>query len=140
MPRNVVVDAGPLVALLIGGDARHHWTREQFVRMRPPLMTCEPVLGEAAFIVERMGGDASAVAALVEKGVLRIAISVQEHAAQLRALMQRYRDLPMSLADACLVRLVEIVDDPVLMTFDSDFGVYRRHRRLAIPLLAPEDA
>lgn len=138
MAKNVVVDAGPIVALLISGDSRHKWTREQFDRFLPPLLTCEPVLGEASFVVGRLGGDASAVPALVEKGVLRVSFAVQENAAQVRALMQRYRNVPMSFADACLVRLTEVSDDPVLMTFDSDFRIYRRQRRLVIPLLAPE--
>lgn len=65
-------------------------------------------------------------------------ISVQEEASQLQRLMQRYRAVPMSLADACLVRIVERLDDAVLMTMDSDFHFYRQHHRKVIPLLAPE--
>ena len=63
---------------------------------------------------------------------------MQEHAAQLAALMRRYAEVPMSLADACLVRMIELLDDGVLMTFDSDFRIYRKHNRRLIPLLAPE--
>ena len=137
--RNVVVDAGPIIALMIAGDARHGWAREQFSRLRPPLLTCEPVLSEAAFVLERLGGDASATLALVDKGVMRVAFSVQEHAATLHALMRRYAGVPMSLADACLVRMTELIEDPAVMTFDSDFRVYRRRGRQVIPLLAPED-
>ena len=102
------------------------------------MLTCEPALGEAAFIVKRLGGDSSAVPALVEKGVLRIAFSVQDQAAYLAALMRRYAQVPMSLTDACLVRMTELLDDAVLVTFDSDFRIYRRHTRKVIPLLAPE--
>jgi len=137
-PRNVVVDAGPIVASLIANDERHAWTSEQLSRLRPPLLTCEPALGEAAFIVTRLGGDSSAVPALVEKGVLRIAFSVQDQAACLAVLMRRYAQVPMSLTDACLVRMTELLDDAVLVTFDSDFRIYRRHTRKVIPLLAPE--
>jgi uncharacterized protein len=136
--RSVVVDAGPIIAWLIADDVHHAWTSEQLARLRPPLLTCEPALGEAAFIVRRLGGNASAVPALVEKGVVRVAFSVQEHAAYLAALMRRYAELPMSLADACLVRMMELVDESVLMTFDSDFRIYRKHNRRVIPLLAPE--
>ncbi|MGQ0544084.1 MAG: type II toxin-antitoxin system VapC family toxin [Betaproteobacteria bacterium] len=136
-PRNVVVDAGPIVASLIADDEHHAWMSEQLSRLRPPMLTCEPALAEAAFVVKRLGGDASTLPALVEKGVLRIALSVQDQAAYLAALMRRYADVPMSLADACLVRMTELLDDPILVTFDSDFRVYRRHTRKVIPLLAP---
>jgi predicted nucleic acid-binding protein len=103
------------------------------------LLTCEPALSEAAFIVKRLGGDPSTVPALVEKGVLGIAFSVQEQAAHLAALMQRYAQVPMSLTDACLVRMTELMDDAMVLTFDSDFRIYRRHSRKVIPLLAPQD-
>jgi predicted nucleic acid-binding protein len=136
--RNVVVDTGPLVALLSAGDAQHGWTLERLSLLKPPLLTCEPVLGEAAFIVRRSGGDPSAVPALLDKGVLRIAFSVQDQAGHLSALMDRYSKAPMSLADACLVRMSELIDDSVVMTFDSDFRIYRKGNRKVIPLVAPE--
>jgi predicted nucleic acid-binding protein len=139
VPRNVVVDAGPVVALLIEADEHYLWTKEQWSRLKPPMLTCEPVLSEAGFVLERLGGDPSAVPALVEKGVLKVGFSVQEHATYLRALMERYRNVPMSLADACLVRMTELLDDAAVMTFDSDFRIYRRSGRNIIPLIAPAD-
>jgi len=51
--------------------------------------------------------------------------------------MQKYSDLPMSLADACLVRMTETLPDPILLTTDTDFGVYRRHGRQIIPSVMP---
>jgi predicted nucleic acid-binding protein len=139
VPRNVVVDTGPIVALLIAADKHHTWTKEQWSRVRPPMLTCEPVLSEAGFIVKRLSGDPSAVPALVEKGVLKMGFSVQEQAAYVRALMQRYTEVPMSLADACLVRMTELLDDAAVMTFDADFRIYRRSGRNVIPLIAPEE-
>jgi predicted nucleic acid-binding protein len=135
---NVVVDAGPIVAWLNGRDAQHEWAKGEFGRLKPPLRTCEPVLAEAAFLVQRSGGDPGAVLALVVKGVLRVAISLQDEAAHLHALMRRYHDVPMSLADACLVRLSELVDDVYVMTLDGDFRIYRRKGRQVIPIRAPE--
>lgn len=135
--RDVVVDAGPIVASLVAGDAHHAWTRDELARIRPPMLTCEPALTEATFIVSRTGGDPSAVPALLERGVLRVAFSVQDQAAHVAALMQRYSRIPMSLADACLVRMAELMDHAVIMTFDSDFRIYRKHSRKVIPLLAP---
>ena len=139
MARNVVVDTGPLVALLSAGDAWHEWTLEHFSQLEPPLLTCEPVLGEAAFIVKRTGGNPSAVLALLDKGVLRIVFSMQDQAGHLRALMDRYSKVPMSVADACLVRMSELINDSVVMTVDSDFRIYKKSNRKVIPLIAPEE-
>jgi predicted nucleic acid-binding protein len=136
--RSVVVDAGPIVAALVANDEHHAWTNAHLSRLAPPLLTCEAVLSEAAFIVRRLGGSPSAVPALVEKGVLRVEFSLQDHAAHLAALMKRYARVPMSLADACLVRMAEVVEEAVVMTFDSDFRIYRVHGRKVIRLLSPE--
>jgi uncharacterized protein len=139
VPRNVVVDAGPIVAWLRAGDPRHDWALEQIGRLPPPLISCEAVLSEAAHLVWRGGGDPASVMSLVLKGVVRVGISVQEQAAQLHTLMRKYGQIPMSLADACLVRLSELLDDATVMTFDADFRIYRRSGRKVIPLIAPEE-
>jgi len=51
--------------------------------------------------------------------------------------MQKYSDVPMSLADACLVRMTETFADPVVLTTDADFRVYRRHSRHVVPCVTP---
>lgn len=134
---SVVVDAGPIVAWLSSSDAHHGWAQAQFARLRPPLLTCEPVLTEAAFIVGAGGGDASAVAALVARAVWQVMPVLHEHADALARLMRRYASVPMSLADACLVRLSEVVPDATVFTLDSDFRIYRRRGRAVIPVLMP---
>jgi predicted nucleic acid-binding protein len=93
VPRNVAVDSGPLVALLVAADENHRWAREQFALLRPPLLTCEPVLAETAFVIERLGGDPGKVLELMEKDVVHVGMSIQEQAGQLRILMRKYRDL-----------------------------------------------
>ncbi len=133
-----LLDTGPLVSFLASGLRRHDWTVEQWKRLRPPLLTCEPVLTEAAFLLKREGGDADGVFALLERGAIRVALSVQEEQADLRALMRRYCNRPMSLADACLVRLSEIHLSGEVFTLDSDFRIYRRHGNKVIPLLMPD--
>ena len=133
-----LLDTGPLVSFLASGSRHHAWTVEQWKRLRPPLLTCEPVLTEAAFLLKRDGRDADALFELLERGVIRIALAVEEERADLRALMQRYRNRPMSLADACLVRLSEIHPAGEVFTLDSDFHVYRRHGNKVIPVLMPD--
>ncbi len=76
---------------------------DQWKELRPPLLTCEPVLTEAAFLLRREGRDADSLFTLLERGVIRIAIAVEREQADLRVLMRRYRSRPMSLADACLL-------------------------------------
>jgi hypothetical protein len=75
--------------------------------------------------------------ALLERDVIQVALAVQNEQADLRALMWRYRNRPMSLADACLVRLSEIHAAAEVLTFDSDFRIYRRHGNKVIPLRTP---
>ncbi len=133
-----LLDTGPLVSFLASGLRHHSWVVEQWKQLHPPLLTCEPVLTEAAFLLKREGGEADALFALLERGVIRIALDVQEEQSDLRALMLRYRNRPMSLADACLVRLSEIHTAGVVFTLDSDFRIYRRHGNKVIPVLMPE--
>jgi predicted nucleic acid-binding protein len=134
----VLLDTGPLVSFLASGLSHHLWVVEQWKRLGSPLLTCEPVLTEAAFLLTREGRDADAVFELLERGVIRIALSVQEERADLRALMHRYRSRPMSLADACLVRLAEIHNSAEILTLDSDFRIYRRHGNKVIPVRMPD--
>ena len=69
--------------------------------------------------------------------MIRIGLAVQEEQADLRALMHRYRNKPMSLADACLVRLSEIHTAGEVFTLDSDFRIYRRHGNKVIRVRMP---
>ncbi len=133
-----LLDTGPLVSFLASGLRHHAWAVEQWKRLRPPLLTCEPVLTETAFLLKRDGREADALFALLERGVIRIALSVQDEQTELRVLMRRYRNRPMSLADACLVRLSEIHNAGEVFTLDSDFRIYRRHGNKVIPVLMPD--
>jgi predicted nucleic acid-binding protein len=134
---SVIVDTGPIVALLDADDQQHAWVKTQFARLRPPLLTCEAVLTESCFLIARGGGDASAVIQLAERGVLSVAQLFDAEAASIARLMRRYENVPMSLADACLVRLIERTSQATLFTLDSDFEIYRQKGRRLIPLLAP---
>jgi uncharacterized protein len=133
-----LLDTGPLVSFLASGLRHHAWACEQWKLLRPPLLTCEPVLTEAAFLLKREGREADAIFALLERGAIRVAINVQDEQADLRALMHRYRNKPMSLADACLVRLAELHTDGEVLTLDSDFRIYRRHGNKVIPVVMPD--
>lgn len=134
----VLADTGPLVAYFNRRDRWHRWVAEQMAALHPPLITCEPVLTEACFLIQKSGGKPAELVAWVTRGVLEIGVNIESDAVEITRLMNRYRDTPMSLADACLVRLTERISDCRLFTLDSDFAHYRRSGRHAIPLLAPE--
>lgn len=134
----VLADTGPLVAYFNRRDRWHRWVVEQMAALQPPLVTCEPVLTEACFLIQSSGGKPEELVTWLTRGVLEIGIDVESDAAEIARLMRRYRDTPMSLADACLVRLTERIPDCRLLTLDSDFRHYRRSGRHAIPLLTPE--
>ena len=76
---------------------------------------------------------------LFQRGVVTLAFSAKDELSVLDELMRRYANVPMSLADACLVRMSELVANCVVLTLDSDFRIYRKNRRQKVPLLIPDD-
>ena len=132
-----VLDTGPLVALVHQHDRHHAWAKEQVDTLEPPFLSCEPVVTEALFLLRARQGGAAAVMGFLEKGLLRLPFKLEEEASTVSWLLQRYANVPMSLADACLVRMTEQHEGTVLLTFDSDFKLYRRHRRHVIPTMMP---
>ena len=135
----VIVDTGPLVALFDRRDADHQWSSETLRTLKAPLITCEAVITEATFLLGAATANGLALLGMIEHGALRTAFDVTEHIRRVRALIDRYSSVPMSLADACLVRMTEVHADSVVWTLDGDFRVYRRHGRQAIPTLMPHD-
>lgn len=137
MSRLVVMDTGPLVAMLNKRDQHHAWAMEIAARLPPPWQTCEAVLSEACFLTSALAGGSRIVLELVRRKLLSVELMVTQEAERIGKLMEQYSNRPMSLADACLVRLTELNDDCVVLTLDSDFRVYRRNGRQAIPVLMP---
>ena len=133
----VLVDTGPLVAVLNGGDEHHAWAREVFGRLAPPLLTCEAVLSEVQFLVHDRGGDPLVVLRWVEQGILKLSFSAEREMQRLISLQTSYRNLPMDFADACLVRMSETMEACRVLTTDRHFQIYRRNQRRLIPLISP---
>ncbi len=140
MIANVLLDTGPLIALIDRRDRHHAWVAAQFDQILPPLFTCEAVLTEACYLAPRASRRAEDPLVLLERGVLRLSFNLSDNFGQVSSLMRRYASVPMALADACLVRMSELMIDSVVMTLDSDFRIYRRHGRQRIPVLLPAQA
>jgi predicted nucleic acid-binding protein len=133
----IIADAGPLVAYLDRSDHHHEWAKMQMSGFTAPLFTCEAVLAEASFLLRRGRINPSFLLQLLERGVLKLPMDLAAEASVIAKMMERYNSVPMSLADACIVRLSETSNRTRVLTTDSDFQIYRKSGRKVIPLLAP---
>lgn len=131
----VILDTGPLVALLNRRERSHAQVKAILDQLPAPLFTVEPVLTEAMFLLRGVRGAPDKVLHLVRDGLLRLPMTVEAEAGALAQLVARYANVPMSLADACLVRLVELMPDASVLTLDADFRVYRAKRNRVIQLV-----
>jgi predicted nucleic acid-binding protein len=134
---HVLVDTGPLVAILDASDSFHDWAAANLKVVQPPLITCEAVLSEVCFLLRRKPKALAAILLLLERRILEIRFSLAQEIDPVFGLLARFKDVPMSLADGCLVRLSELNPECLVFTLDNDFQIYRRHRRQKIPLLIP---
>lgn len=138
MRTKVVVDTGPLVALLNRADRAHAWTLQQMATIAPPMITCEAVLAEATYLTRNTAGARIALLEMLGDGFLVIGLTLSDQHAALLALIRRYANVPMSLADACIVRLAELYPQSQVLTLDSDFVTYRKNGRQVIDLICPK--
>ncbi len=132
-----IVDTGPLVAFFDRAERHHRWVVDRIEELEAPLLVCEPVLTEAMYLLGRYSGAQDALFELLQNGALSIAFAIGENIGALRKLTQKYRDTPMSLADACVVRMAEIHERHAVLTLDADFPVYRKNGRLPLTLVQP---
>jgi predicted nucleic acid-binding protein len=135
MAASALVDAGFLVALLSRRDANHRWAAAQAPRLPPPWMTCEAVVSETSHLLG--GRGTRSLATLLRRGALECRYRFADDMDAVLKLLEKYADVPMSFADACLVRMTETLNDPMLLTTDADFRIYRRHGRQIIPCVLP---
>jgi uncharacterized protein len=138
MARTVLIDSGPLIAALRARDQHHAWARAHFESADEPFVTCEAVIAECLFLLERSNEGKEALCSLLERGIVIVDFSLPGQLAEILRLIRRYDDTPMSLADACLVRMSEQSDAATVFTTDGDFRVYRRNGRQMIPTIMPE--
>lgn len=135
MARSVIADSGFLVALVRRDDGRHAWAFDVSGQFSAPWFTCEAVLSETFFVAGTTVRHK--VAEMIRRGLLVCDFHLAGERDVVLALMDKYANVPMSLADACLVRMSEILPEPVVLTTDTDFRIYRRHSRLVVPCLLP---
>jgi predicted nucleic acid-binding protein len=131
------LDAGPWVAYLRRADRFHAWARAQF-SARDGFVSCEPVVAEVCARLQYYGNDPLVALEFVKAGVVTLDFDLQANLIAVENLMRKYRDQPMDLADACLVRMTEIEPRSLVVTTDVDFTVYRRNGREIVPHVLPD--
>jgi len=129
-----ILDAGPLIAALNRRDAYHRWARETLKSLGPPFFSCPEAMTEAA----AMTGEPTAIVEMIQAGEIILAFDLSSQTASVLSLLKKYRDRGMDLADACIVRMTELIRDSHVITVDrSDFAAYRRNGRDLIPVIVP---
>jgi predicted nucleic acid-binding protein len=134
-----LVDAGPLVAFLNRDDSYHEWAKARLGELPQPLLTAESVLAEAWHLLRRAAGGQAGLLDLLKRGAVRVEFDLMQQLPAVQRLTERFASVPMSLADASLVRMSELFADSRVMTLDADFRIYRRHGRQTIALILPDD-
>ena len=125
----ILIDAGPIVAVLYRDDHNHERCVRALRTLREPLATAWPVLTEAMYLLGFSWEAQDALWEMIDGGVLRLISLDTDDGPRMRELMRKYRDLPMDLADAALVRLAEREGLRRVFTIDRrDFSVYRPAR------------
>ncbi len=138
MLRNIILDTGVLVAILDQSDQYHNWSIKQWENIEKPLWTCEAVISESCFILQDVYGGEDAIMALVERGTIEINFNLNREIKLIRNLMKIYQSVPMSFADACLVRMTELILGSSILTIDSDFYIYRKNKKEVIDIIIPQ--
>lgn len=136
MRAGVLIDTGPLVAIFSSRDAHHQSCVEELRRLAPPLLTCWPVMIEAAWLLRHHWPSGQRLLESFAAGWLRLLPLSEADAAGLAKILKRYRKLGAQLADAALVHLAEREQLETVFTLDRrDFSVYRLSGNRSLHLL-----
>ena len=134
MAANVIVDASFLVTLLSRRETNRRWAESIATLHPPPWKTCEAAISETFYLL----GPSGSFLALLRRNTITIPFHFEDAIETVVRLMEKYASVPMSFADACLVRMTELLPDPILLTTDTDFRIYRRHSRQVVPCVMPD--
>lgn len=135
MKHNVIIDTGVLVAYLNQREQFHNWAKIELNKIKPPLLTCEAVIVESCFLLQNAYGAKNKIFSLIKTEKIIIPFHLTEDIIQIELLIKRNENVPMSLADACLVRMSELIIGSSILTLDSDFNIYRKNKNEIIDLI-----
>jgi predicted nucleic acid-binding protein len=138
-PNRIILDTGPLVAFLNKSDFFHEWAVMQFAQLTPPFFTNESVISEACFLLRNTENGSQNIFKLLERDLIQIPFRLEPEISSVLNLLTKYKNVPMSVADACIVRMSEQISDSVICTLDGDFRIYRKDKRKVIPIITPKN-
>jgi uncharacterized protein len=133
----VIIDTGSLVALLNKNDQYHEWANRQLASLTMPFTTCDAVMVEAWYLLRTEPHLQEKLLRLFTERRIIISFDLSAEIDNVVALIQRYSNVKMSVADGCLVRMSELQVDCLVFSTDTDFNIYRRHGDQIIPALLP---
>jgi predicted nucleic acid-binding protein len=131
----VLLDTGCIVALLDRSEHHHEQCVEVVSELESPLLTCEAVIAESCYLLRGVEGAAEAILENLDRGVFLVPYRLTANLPGLLKLMRKYRDVPMDLADACLVDMAGDYHTGRILTLDTDFRIYRWERNRPFELL-----
>jgi predicted nucleic acid-binding protein len=137
MPEIVLLDTGPLVALLDEDEEHYAWSTGQMRGFKPPLVICEAVLTETCFLLQHHSRGRLQIRLWVQSGFLSHRPLNETSVTRALVLMERYANVPMSFADACLVAMADEQPEARIFTLDRDFQIYRQAGDRPLALVAP---
>ncbi len=140
MTQAVLLDTGVIVALLDRSEQAHEHCIRTLSEVTATLVTCEAVIAESCYPVRGMRGASDAVLENVERGIFVVPFGLDASAKPIRRLLREYADVPIGLADACLVHLATELETGRILTLDSGFLVYRWGRNRPFENLVQEGA
>lgn len=130
-----LLDSGVIVALLDRSERHHMQCVDALSDLAGPLATCEAVIAEACYLLRNMPGAPEAVIRNVANGVFQTPVRLADRADSIEKLLKKYRNVPMDLADACIVDLADQIGTGRILTLDHDFEIYRWRSRRRFELI-----
>ena len=133
----ILVDASFLVSVYDKREPYHRQCMAALDQVNRPLVTCEPVVTEAMYLLRRLSGAPQAILASIQEGQLEIPFQLARGVDEVLAYYTKYRDTPCDFADACLIAMADQLDTGDILTLDSDFMHYRWRRNKRFRMLIP---
>ncbi len=140
MKNITILDTGPLVAYINRNDKYHGWATERFKELAPPVLTCQAVISEACFLTRTIQNGREVILEMVDRSLIQTEFNLNIEAKAIKQMILKYKNVPMSLADACLVRMTELFKGAKILTMDSDFSIYRKNKKTMISCITPFDS
>jgi predicted nucleic acid-binding protein len=133
----ILVDASFLVSVYDKREPYHRQCMAVLDQVNQPLVTCEPVVTEAIYLLRRLSSAPQAILASIQEGQLDLPFQLTRGVEKVLAYYNKYRDTPCDFADACLIAMADQLGTGEILTLDRDFMHYRWRRTRRFHLLVP---